>query len=912
MLKEAGWDLNQPHWREYEVEGMPTSTNPSGKGYIDYVLWGDNGTPLAVIETKSTRKDAAIGQQQAKLYADCLEKRFNQRPVIFYSNGYQTYIWDDLNYPPREVQGFLKKDELERLIFRRTNRKQLHLLQVNNAIVNRSYQIEAIGTITQNFSQNIRKALLVMATGTGKTRTAIALIDLLMRGNWVKKVLFLADREALVTQAFRAFKTHLPQANIIDLTKNKTASALTANIVVSTYPTIFNRLNDMGERERYFGVGHFDLIIIDEAHRSIYQKYQALFNYFDGLLVGLTATPRTEIHRDTYGIFELESGVPTFAYELEDAVKDGYLVPPKGVDVHFKFLRTGVKYTDLSPQEQEEYAAKFYDEEKEILPSEINSTALNKWLFNQNTIDQALEILMDFGLKVDGGDQLGKSIIFARNHNHAELIVNRFNANYPHYHGHFARVIDSHDPYAISLLDDFSEREKLPVIAVSVDMLDTGVDVPEVLNLVFFKPIFSPVKFNQMIGRGTRLCPDLFGIGEDKTEFLIFDLCGNFEYFQQQITEKEQQARESLTTRLFKARLALAQQLKSASISSENQELQKTLLNNLHQHVASMEKDNFLVRRQLNLVEEFSERERWNQLKEEDLIQINQSLAALPNGLPTEKRLIKEFDLLCTQLQLAILEQSANFISLRDKIRDILHGLEAKKEIPMVKAKLTLIEEVQTENWWNDVTLTMVETVRREIRDLVPFIDRQQQQVVYTNFRDEFQEISIQKVPTHQTGFSPYQYKKKVETYILNNENHVAIAKLKRNLPLTESDLNSLEEMLFNSPEIETKERFEEVYGKNINLKLFIRQLVGLDRNAAKKAFSRYLQGTNLRAGQIRFIETIIDYLTQNGIMDVGLLYEPPFTDLHHQGLDGLFNETDADEIVALIGSFNETVLEVA
>lgn len=934
-LREAGWNIDQPHWQEYPVTGMPTSTNPSGKGKVDYVLWGDNGNPLAVIEAKKTSIKVEIGQQQAKLYADCLEQEFGQRPVIFYSNGYQTYIWDDCNYPPREIQGFLKKDELERLIFRRTNRKKLHLLQPNEAIVNRSYQTEAIRRVTEHFSQNNRKALLVMATGTGKTRTAIALIDLLKRGNWVNRVLFLADRENLVTQAFRAFKQHLPQATIIDLTKNKTTTAITANIVVSTYQTLFNRINEMGETECLLGVGHFDLIIIDEAHRSIYQKYSALFDYFDGLLVGLTATPRTEIHRDTYRIFELESGVPTFAYELKDAVDDSHLVPPKGVNIGFKFLRTGVKYADLSSDEQEDYETKFYDAENETLPPQINSAALNQWLFNNNTVDQALEVLMELGLKVDGGDRLGKTIIFARNHNHAEFIVKRFNFNYPHYNGHFARVIDSHDPYAQSTYDEFSEPEKQPTIAVSVDMLDTGVDVPEILNLVFFKPIFSPVKFNQMIGRGTRLCPDIFGVGENKTEFLIFDLCGNFDYFEQNITEKAQKPRESLSTRLFKARLALSQQLKS---SFPDVTLQDFLLDDLHQQVTSMEKENFLVRRHLKTVEEFSERERWNHLKSEDLPLINQSLAVLPNGLKSEKRLTKEFDLLCTQLQLAISLNSPNspletldppksplekgtspnslsrdktFIKLRDKVRDILHSLESKQEIPMVKAKLSLIEEVQAESWWLDVTPAMVETLRRQLRELVPFVDRQQQSVVYTDFRDELVNIEERDVPTYQTGFSPYQYKKKVETYIRTNENHVAIAKLKRNLPLTESDLESLEDMLFNSPELESRERFEQVYGKNRNLKLFIRQLVGLDRSAAKEAFSKYLQGTHLTAHQIRFVETIIDHLTQNGVMDVGLLYEPPFTELHDEGLDGLFNDTDADEIVALVRSFNETV-EVA
>ncbi len=529
LLQEAGWSVERAGWTEVEVQGMP---NETGLGRVDYVLWGNDGKPLALIEAKRTSKNPSAGKHQAKLYADCLETRFGQRPIIFYSNGYEHWIWDDLNYPPREIQGFLKKDELERLIFRRTHRKKLHLVEVNSGIVNRSYQTEAIRRVTEKFDKEKgRKALLVMATGTGKTRTAIALVELLMRANWVKRVLFLADRNALLTQAFRAFQRHLPIATPIDLTKNKAVES--ANVVLSTYPMMLNCINQLDSAQRFFGPGHFDLIIVDEAHRSIYQKYRSVFEYFDAFLVGLTATPRTEVHRDTYRLFELEPEVPSFMYELSDAVSDGYLVPPKGVKVPFKFLQRGVRYADLSPQEQEEYEEKFRSEETEVLPPQISAAALNQWLFNISTVDRALELLMQRGLKVDGGDRLGKTIIFARNHNHAEFIVQRFDQNYPNYKGKFAQVIDSHSSYAQSLLDDFSVAEQQPTIAVSVDMLDTGVDVPEIVNLVFFKPVYSQVKFNQMIGRGTRLCPNLFGVGNDKKEFLVFDLCSNFEFFSQ-------------------------------------------------------------------------------------------------------------------------------------------------------------------------------------------------------------------------------------------------------------------------------------------------------------------------------------------------------------------------------------------
>lgn len=909
LLKEAAWNIEQAGWTEYEVQGMP---NETGMGYVDYVLWGSDGKPLALIEAKRTTISPTQGKHQAKLYADCLEQRFGQRPLIFYTNGYDNWIWDDLNYPPREIQGFLKKDELERLIFRRTHRKRLHLIQVNPSIVERSYQTEAIRRITETFDEKKgRKALLVMATGTGKTRTAIALVDLLMKANWVKRVLFLADRNALLTQAFRAFKTHLPTITPINLTKDKAVES--ANVVLSTYPTMLNCINRnngrTNETQRFFSPGHFDLVIVDEAHRSIYKKYRALFEYFDSLLVGLTATPRTEVHRDTYRIFDLEPGVPSFAYELDDAVKDGYLVPAKGVDILFKFLRTGVRYADLSPEEQEEYEEKFRNEDTGAIPDQVNAAALNQWLFNISTVDQALELLMQRGLKVDGGDRLGKTIIFARNHNHAEFIVKRFDANYPHYKGKFAQVIDSQNTYAQNLLDDFSEADKDPSIAVSVDMLDTGVDVPEVVNLVFFKPVYSQVKFNQMIGRGTRLCPDLFGIGDDKQEFLVFDLCGNFDFFNQQIPEASQKLPETLTTRLIKTRLELTQLInEGATDDPEQAELQNTLLDNLHQHVATMERSNFLVRRHLQTVEEFSNRERWEQLSENDVEAISVSLASLPNGLPTENRLAKEFDLLCLKLQLSILKRTNDFIRLRDQVRDLLSQLEDKKDIPMVREQLSLIQGVQAEDWWTDVTPWMIDYVRIQLRDLIKFIDRQAQSIVYTDFEDKLGEVQEVAVPAHITGFSSYQYRKKVEAYIRNHENHIVIAKLKRNAPLTQTDLESIEEMLFGASEIESRDRFEAVFGKDLSLKLFIRKLVGLDRNAAKQAFAQYLEGGNFSANQIRFVETIIDHLTQNGVMDPGLLYEPPFTELHYQGLDGVFEDEDANKIVLLVDSFNETV----
>jgi type I restriction enzyme R subunit len=526
LLREAGWVLNQARDREFEVAGMP---NNKGQGFVDYVLWGDDGTPLALIEAKRTRRDPREGQQQAKLYADCLEKQFRQRPVIFYSNGYDHWLWDDANYPPRQVQGFYTKAELELVIQRRGSRKSLATAEVNAEIVERYYQSRAIRRIAEAFERDHdRKALLVMATGAGKTRTVIALADLLMRCNWAKRVLFLADRVALVKQAVNAFKAHLPDAAPVNLVTEKDGEG---RVFVSTYPTMMGLIDEARDGQRRFGVGHFDLVVIDEAHRSVYQKYRAIFEYFDSLLVGLTATPKDEVDRNTYGLFDLEDGVPTDAYSLDEAVQDNFLVPAKAVSVPLKFQREGIRYDDLSDEDKDQWDALEWDDEGAV-PDRVEAAAVNKWLFNKDTVDKVLEHLMTRGLTVAAGDRLGKTILFAKNQAHADFIAGRFNINYPHFKGEFARVISFKTEYAQTLIDDFSIKDKAPHFAISVDMLDTGIDIPEVVNLVFFKLVRSRTKFWQMLGRGTRLCPDLFGPGQDRQFFYVFDYCQNLEFLQ--------------------------------------------------------------------------------------------------------------------------------------------------------------------------------------------------------------------------------------------------------------------------------------------------------------------------------------------------------------------------------------------
>ena len=915
LLKEAGWYLDPIKNLEVEVTGMP---NNQGKGFVDYVLWGDDGKPLALIEAKRTTKNPNVGQQQAKLYADCLEKMYGQRPVIFYSNGYEHWMWDDLAYPPRPVQGFYKKPELELVIQRRTSRKKLASVAINEDIIERYYQTRAVRRVGETFEvDHQRKSLLVMATGAGKTRTVIALADMLLRSNWAKRVLFLADRVALVKQAVNAFKAHLPDSSPVNLVTDK---ATEGRVYVSTYPTMMGLIDDATDGQRRFGVGHFDLIIIDEAHRSVYQKYRAIFDYFDSLLVGLTATPKDEIDHNTYGLFDLETGVPTDAYGLDEAVADGHLVPPVAISVPLKFQREGIRYDDLTEEEKEEWDAKEWSEDGST-PDEVGAAAINKWLFNTDTVDKVLETLMTKGQKVAGGDRLGKTIIFAKNNDHADFIAQRFDANYPHYKGHFARVVTYKTEYAQSLIDDFSNKEKAPHIAVSVDLLDTGIDVPEVVNLLFFKVVRSKTKFWQMVGRGTRLCKDLFGPGEDKQSFSIFDFCQNLEFFSQNPDVSDGSSAEPLGARLFKARLEVIAELDSklatggesvrvgenltpynAHLTEEQLRIDTAAL--LHQTVAAMKVDNFVVRPQRRHVDKFAQTSAWAVLMPEDHHELRAHVAGLPSELTDEDEEAKRFDLLVLRAQLAILQAKPDFASLKDKIQTIASALEDQANIPAIKAEIVFIQTIASDEWWEDVTVPMLEMARRKLRALIKLIEKGKKNIVYTNFEDEVGDGIEIDLPQVTAGLNMAKFKEKARAFLKAHESHLSLQRLRRNQPLTPADLDELEKMLVQaggSPEL-----INEAKEKSHGLGIFIRSLVGLDHETAMNAFSEFISGTTATPNQIEFINLVVQELTQNGVMEPDRLFQSPFKDLSAEGPLGLFPSAKVTRIIEVINSFKE------
>lgn len=889
MLREARWDPHGENVQEFAVEGMP---NRSKLGYCDYVLWGDNGLPLAVIEAKSTVHDSNKGKQQAKLYADHLEKKYGQRPLIFYTNGYEIWFWDDWHYPPRQVASFFRKDELEWIIQQRSTRKPLRNLNPRSTIVGRVYQIEAIRRVTEALEDGRRHALLVMATGTGKTRTAIALVELLKRAGWVRNVLFLADRRELVKQARDEFKKYLPHESLCNLLEDKVDTA--ARIYFSTYHTLLGLVEPKPGDPIPFGVGHFDLIIIDEAHRSIYQKFGLVFQYFDAILVGLTATPKTNVDRDTYAFFQLPKNVPTFAYEYEEAVKDGYLVPVKPVEITLKFMRYGINKNDLSEEEREAYEKTV---QKVTGKSMVDSEAVNRWLFNRDTVAKMLQHLMQKGIKVKGGDELGKTIIFAQNQKHAEFIVKVFDELYPRYKGKFAAAVHNKVDYVETLIEDFKDRDKYPQIAVSVDMLDTGIDVPEVVNLVMFRPVFSHTKFWQMIGRGTRLCKDLFGPGQNKTHALLFDYCGNVEFFRL-FKDNKTKGHEvvSLSARLFEERTEFLYDLQGRR---DFPIVREAHVSYITRQLENLDEHHFAVRPHLPLVIRYRRAENWLSLNSKEKQQLIEKLAPIIYDDNSEEK--KRFDLLILRLQRAKLGtvEAKQVTVARNRLKSLAEKLLKKRNLRQIAVKIPLLEKVLQEDFFEQTTVEELEKIRLTIRDMIDLLDREQRTILYTDFTDEVVDV-VEDEELPETG-DLSAYREAVSEYIRKHQDHIAIQKLRKNRPITELDVRVFGEMLF-AEKVGTREQFEAVFGKNgSSFGVFVRSLLGLEREAAQEAFAELLNRTTLNANQIHFINMIIDYLTKNGTLEPEKLMDEPFASVHQEGVYGLFDEDTVEEIVRVV-----------
>lgn len=912
MLLGMDWELEGPDSdvsQEYEVEGM--AGVPGQKGYADYVLWGRDGKPLAVVEAKKACKDPNTGRTQAKLYADCLELRFGQRPVMFTTNGFDTFFWDDKGGPQRKVSRIFSKTDLERIIERRTSRLPLESITISNAITDRYYQQAAIRSVCEEISRGVRKHLLVMATGTGKTRTAASLVDVLSRGHHITNVLFLADRTALVSQAKDDFKTYLPNMSLCNLCANKDDAS--ARIVFSTYPTIMNAIDREKSKDggMLFSPAHFDLIVIDESHRSIFKKYRAIFEYFDAILLGLTATPKTEVARNTYEFFELENGVPTYVYDYDTAVhQDHVLVPYYNYEVTTKFLSEGITYEELSDEDKERYEDDFTEDG--AMPDSIPSQALNDFVFNQKTVDLVLQDLMERGIMVNGGERIGKTIIFAQNKRHAEFILERFNKLYPQYHGTWASRVVCDDSYAQTVIDNFKEAEKTPYIVVSVDMMDTGIDVPACVNLVFFKKVRSKTKFWQMIGRGTRLCPELTCTDliereeyTGKKRFLIFDYCGNFEYFRQVKHTTEGEVPISLSENIFRKCVRLVAAFQDASkFDGAYQPWRRELTELCQGRIAGLNTDLFHVQLALKHVEKFKKPEAFICLSELDQQELTEHIAPLVHFDEADAMALR-FDNFIYGFILNVLDESP--LVKRDMARLVTTArlLEKKSSIPQVAAKLPLLRQISAPELWKDIDICKLEDIRRELRALIRFLDEgSKRKDIITILTDPILD-STAGIPLPEED--PFEsYKMKVNRYIEEHKNSLAIYNLTHNISLTRKDYEELERVF--TQELGSKEDYVKTFG-DTPFGLLIRKIAKLDHEAVLAAFSEFINDQSLNSRQIAFVQKVITHIEQNGyIEDISVLTKAPF-DKPAKLLD--FDEIHQRRLLAVIKSVRDNALVI-
>lgn len=874
-LEAAGWVIGENCRLEEEVSGMP---NGSRTGFADYVLYGRDGKPLAIVEAKRSSLNPEKGARQAALYARHYGEKYGRTPFIFMTNGLRTLFLDEASgYPRREVSGFFTQEDLQMRMDRRGLQAKLSEIEPNHKIAGRPYQLAAVKAVEESFDRKRRRVLIVQATGTGKTRVAISLTDVLFRGGWVKRVLFLADRTALVKQAKGSFMdflgSELPMASLMD----SRDEAATARIIFSTYPTMMNAIDTAKNPAggRLFSPGSFDLIIIDESHRSIYQRYQAIFRYFDALLLGLTATPKSEVDKNTYREFQMEEGNPTFTYQYEEAVEQGYLVPYLQFERTTELMQKGLHYSDLSPEDKAHYEDVF-GLAGENAP-DIQNTAFNSYVFNRQTVQMVLQDLVKMGHYVEGGTRLGKTIIFAKNRKHAAFIVDVFHEMYPELGDAFIQQVDGSIDYHEQIIDDFRDPGKAPRIAVSVDMLDTGIDVPEVLNLVFFKMVRSYSKFWQMIGRGTRLCPDVFGPGLDKENFYIFDYGGNFEFFSLQGNKlRESKNQPSLTERIFNLQANLYLLL-YRSQDEERRDFAQSLFGRMHEAIMTLDDKSFRVIQNRAQVEKYRDKGTWANLTADDVTEIEKHISPILPG--------QEDDLMARFFDQNIYGMMYDYLLSRD-ISARAAQIEATADrlaspqlqnIPQISERQSFIQQVRYPDYWEQVTLAKMEKVRTELRELLRFLSADSAKIYYTDFSDHL--LLVQEnhaVACQQTSET---YRKKVERYLLEHRDNTAVHKLRTNKKLTASDLQELERVLWE--ELGTREDYRHLYGER-PVGLMVRKTLGMDRAALEEAFAEFLQENRLNLRQIDFVKRIIDYLAKNGEMVPQDVKKPAFAGLNN------------------------------
>ncbi|WP_116186933.1 DEAD/DEAH box helicase family protein [Pectobacterium aquaticum] len=897
MLLQAGWDIHNPDQVGQEFEVI-FPNNPSGKGRVDYVLWGDNGHPLAVIEAKkSGNTNLQAGREQARLYADAFEHMGYQRPVIFYSNGYETFIWDDHQYNTyRPVYGFYNKDSLDYLIYQRHYRTaELEKFNPELSIADRPYQIEAIKTVAAHFQNQRRKALIIQATGTGKTRIAIALAELLLRTGWAKRVLFLCDRKELRVQADDAFKQNLPsEPRCVIGEINKIDKS--ARIYIATYPGMMNRFAQLD-------VGFFDLIIADESHRSIYNKYRDLFDYFDALQVGLTATPVKFISRNTFDIFDCETTDPTFEFGLDAAINNEppYLVPFRVKDLTTDFLRDGIHYNDLTQEQKRQLEEDLGDEEARN--TTIAGKDIGRKIFSEDTDRIILENLINNGIRDETGSLVGKTIIFAQRQDHAEHLERLFCKLYPQYGTKVCKVIHNAIPHVGSLIKEFKKADNPFRIAISVDMLDTGIDVPEVVNLVFAKPVKSWVKFWQMIGRGTRLRPHLFGPDKHKTEFLIFDHYGNFDFFEEEYQEPEDTGGKSLLQTTFEARFELAQ----AALQQNHAAAFDAAIELLRADINDLPDTSIAVKRELRVVHQLQQTDLLKRFDAKTQHLLVSNIAPLMSARVLRDKHATQLDKLIANLERNLVMQASGFDDGRDQLLAELDTLAVN--IQAVRRKDAIIAEVCSADFWQDPTIDKLEKARKELRCIMKY-RRSGSGGVYA-------------MPATKTGDTGLQVKEREAIFSGANEAMIyrrrlkdildqmiavnpTLQKIHKGEPIAESELITLTSTILTSHPSVSLEVLNEFYGRTADqLHLTVREIIGLDPQAIEDHFKDFLHThPALTAKQVRFMNLLKNHIAQHGSIMIDTLYEKPFISVSHEGVDGVFPPGDVDELIAVLEPF--------
>lgn len=907
-LKQAGWNVTdrtqviEEFFISVDNNVVNEPTTSYSSEFSDYVLLGKDGKPLAVVEAKKSSVDARIGEEQAKQYAYNIQKQFScDLPFCMYTNGHDIFFWDLENYAPRKIFAFPTRTDLERMAFIRKNKKPLADELINTNIAGRPYQIQAIRAVFEAMEERKRKFLLIMATGTGKTRTCIAMVDGLMRAGWISRVLFLVDRIALRDQAVEAFKDNAPQYSVWPQT-GETKIVTDRRVYVSTYPTMLNIIEDENLSPHFF-----DLIVIDESHRSIYNVYQNILSYFNSVILGLTATPTDAVDHNTFELFDCEDGLPTFAYTFEDAVnnKPPYLSNFEVMKLTTKFQQEGIHLNTISEDDQKKLIAEGKD------PTEINfeGTDIEKAVTNKGTNALIVREFWEECIKDPNGVLPGKTIFFCMTMKHARRIKEIFDQFYPQGAGEIAKVIVSDDPRVYGkggLLDQFKNND-FPRVAISVDMLDTGIDIPELVNLVFAKPVFSYTKFWQMIGRGTRVLNpnDRRSWCHEKDKFLIIDCWDNFEYFKLNPKGKEIKSQTALPIRLFKMRLEklkVARERNSEIAESEKIEIEK-LIN-------ALPKNNVVVQDNAKDLETVYEPRFWESLTDEKIDFLDQTIAPILRALSSVDFKAMRFEKDIVEFSVAQLNNASQDI---ENLKEII--VEQISELPLNIGVVAKEKEIINKALKNSFWLNPTEADLKQVIDKVAPLMRYRQRFdggddqESLNLKDvTYKKEMIEFGPENEL-VSVSRYKEMVEEMVqqLADQNPI-LKKIKSGESITEEELKELAQLMNERDPFVTEKLLQRVYGnQHAKFLQFIKHILQIEvvhsfEETVTQAFDEFIkQHNNLSNNQIEFMTVLKKYLIDKGKIEKKDLINPPFTQLHPQGILGMFSPKEIEEIISVI-----------